>query len=73
MHSKKTETAFEAMMKETPYAKYDSGYDGILPECRTCRFHRPHWKYQSCVFEHCPYSQGELSTRRDASHDKESR
>ena len=56
--------AFEAMMKETPYAKYDSGYDGIIPECRTCRFHRPHWKYQSCMFENCPYSPRELSTRR---------
>ena len=43
--------AFEALMKDTPgFDHYDSGYDGILPECRTCRFHRPLWKYQSCVF-----------------------
>ena len=47
--------AFEALMKDTPgFDHYDSGYDGILPECRTCRFHRPLWKYQSCVFEECP-------------------
>ena len=56
--------AFEAMMKETPYSRYDSGSEGITPECRTCRFHRPYWKYQSCVFEECPYSTNKLSTRR---------
>ena len=56
--------AFEAMMKETPYSRYDSGCEGITPECRTCRFHRPYWKYQSCVFEECPYSTNKLSTRR---------
>ena len=38
------------MMQETPYSHFDSGCEGIIPECRTCRFHRPHWKYQSCVF-----------------------
>ena len=33
---------FEALMKDTPgFDHYDSGYDGILPECRNCRFHRP--------------------------------
>ena len=57
--------AFDAMMRETPSAHYDSGYDGITPECRSCRFHRPLWKYQSCVFENCPYSLTELSTRRE--------
>ena len=47
--------AFEALMKDTPgFDHYDSGYDGILPECRNCRFHRPLWKYQSCVFEEMP-------------------
>lgn len=35
--------AFEALMKDTPgFDHYDSGYDGILPECRNCRFHRPY-------------------------------
>lgn len=60
----KAEVAFEVLMQDTPYAKYDSGYDGITPECRSCRFHRPFWKYQSCVFEYCPYSSCGLSTRR---------
>lgn len=56
--------AFEVMMKETPYSHFDSGCDGICPECRSCRFHRPYWIYQSCVFEECPYSPVRLSTRR---------
>lgn len=64
MRPKGSIKAFEAMMKETPYSRYDSGCEGITPECRTCRFHRPHWKYQSCVFEECPYSSEKLSTRR---------
>ena len=46
---------FDALMQETPYSHFDSGCDGIIPECRTCRFHRPFWKYQSCVFAECPY------------------
>ena len=50
MRPKGSIKAFEAMMKETPYSRYDSGCEGITPECRTCRFHRPYWKYQSCVF-----------------------
>ena len=51
--------AFEALMKEVPgYNHYDSGCDGICPECRSCCFHRPYWKYQTCVFEECPYSPG---------------
>ena len=45
---------FEVLMQETPYSHFDSGSEGITPECRTCRFHRPHWKYQSCSFEECP-------------------
>ena len=57
--------AFEELMQEVPgFNHYDSGYDGICPECRSCRFHRPLWKYQSCVFPECPYSPVPLSTRR---------
>ena len=44
--------AFEALMKEVP------------GECRSCCFHRPYWKYQTCVFEECPYSPVKLSTLR---------
>lgn len=64
MYLKGTIVAFELMMKETPYSRYDSGCDGIMPECRSCRFHRPYWKYQTCVFEECPYSKSTVSTRR---------
>ncbi|WP_249030144.1 hypothetical protein [Tannockella kyphosi] len=57
--------AFEMMMKETPYSNnYDSGSDGILEECRSCRFHRPNWKHETCVYEFCPYSKEPISTRR---------
>ena len=57
--------SFEALMRDVPgFDHYDSGCEGITPECRTCRFHRPHWKYQSCVFEECPYSPVPLSTLR---------
>lgn len=64
MYLKGTIVAFELMMQETPYSRYDSGCDGITPECRSCRFHRPYWKYQTCVFEECPYSKAPISTRR---------
>lgn len=55
--------AFDFLMKESPNQNhYDSGHDGICSECRTCRFHRPFWKYQSCVFTECPYCVYPLST-----------
>ena len=58
--------ALELLMKDTPgFDHYDSGYDGILPECRTCRFHRPLWKYQSCVFVECPYCCKPVSTLKN--------
>lgn len=66
MYPKGCSLAFEALMKETPYNHYDSGCDGICPECRSCCFHRPHWKYQSCIFDECPYYPVKLSTRRTA-------
>lgn len=60
--------AFEALMVEKPgFNHYDSGCEGITPECRSCLFHRPHWKYQSCVFAECPYSPVTLSTRKPTS------
>ena len=65
MYPKGCSLAFEALMKETPYNHYDSGCDGICPECRSCRFHRPYWKYQSCVFEECPYYLVPVSTRNE--------
>ena len=56
--------AFEVLMQEPPYSHFGS-CDGITPECRTCRFHRPHWKYHACVFQFCPYSPIAISTRKE--------
>lgn len=66
MYPKDCAKAFEVLMQETPYSHFDSGCDGICPECRSCCFHRPHWKYQSCVFDECSYYPVKLSTRRAA-------
>ena len=60
--------ALELLMQTTPgFEHFDSGADGILPECRSCRFHRPHWKYQSCVFAECPYCCNPVSTLKNQS------
>ena len=66
--------AFEALMQETPGSDhYDSGADGILPECRSCRFHRPGWKTKTCVYDVCPYWMEPISTRRPALDDEPER
>ncbi len=67
MNSNDFAKAFDALMQETPYSHFDSGCEGIIPECRTCRFHRPFWKYQSCVFEECPYCCNPVSTLKNQS------
>lgn len=67
MKSKYTkEYAWDVLMRENrpTYKQYDSGVEGIFPECRNCRFHRPYWKYETCVYEFCPYSKKEVSTKR---------
>ena len=76
--------ALELLMQTTPgFEHFDSGVDGILPECRSCRFHRPFWKYQSCVFVECPYCCNPVSTLKnqngtsaagkEVSHEKQNR
>ena len=60
--------ALELLMQTIPgFEHFDSGADGILPECRSCRFHRPFWKYQSCVFAECPYCCNPVSTLKNQS------
>ena len=55
--------ALELLMQTTPgFEHFDSGAVGILPEGRSCRFHRPFWKYQSCVFVERPYCCKPVST-----------
>ena len=56
--------AFEMLMKSIPNTDhYDSGAEGICPECRSCRFHRPQRRDRSCVFEECPYEPGLKTVR----------
>lgn len=56
--------AIELLMRHDPTDHYDSGEEGVLPECRTCYFHRPYAKVYTCVFRICPYSAQTVSTRR---------
>ena len=54
--------AFEQLMQTRPGADYyDSGEAGAPEDCGTCRFYRPHWKYQFCVYAECPYQPGKLT------------
>ena len=57
-----SDRAFERLMQEKPgFDHYDSG-EAVTPEdCGTCRFYRPHWKYQFCVYAECPYQPGKLT------------
>ena len=49
----------EQLMQTRPGADhFDSGEAGAPEDCGTCRFYRPHWKYQFCVYEECPYQPG---------------
>ena len=57
-----TDRAFEQLMQERPGADhFDNGEAGAPEDCGTCRFYRPHWKYQFCVYEECPYQPGKLT------------
>lgn len=52
-------SAFENLMQGKPgFDHYDSGSAGVYEDCGACRFYRPHWKYQFCVYEECPYTPG---------------
>ena len=48
--------AFESLMQGKPgFDHYDSGDAGAPEDCGDCRFYRPDWKYQFCVYAECPY------------------
>lgn len=64
MKNHQTAMAYAVLMTQTDNDHYDSGYDGICSDCRTCQFHRPLWTKQSCVFSVCPYSSNHLSTKK---------
>ena len=57
-----SDRAFEQLMQGKPgFDHYDSG-EAVTPEdCGPCRFYRPHWKYQFCVYAECPYQPGKLT------------
>ena len=43
--------AFEQLMQQRPGADhFDSGDAGAPEDCGDCRFYRPDWKYQFCVY-----------------------
>ncbi len=57
-----SDRAFEQLMQTRPGADhFDNGEAGSPEDCGTCRFYRPHWKYQFCVYEECPYQPGKLT------------
>ncbi len=57
-----SDRAFEQLMQGKPgFDHYDSGEAGTPEDCGTCRFYRPHWKYQFCVYAECPYQPGKLT------------
>ena len=54
--------AFEKLMQSKPgFDHYDSGDDGLYPECRGCHFHRPSWEDRFCYYEECPYTPGRFT------------
>ena len=54
--------AFESLMQGKPgFDHYDSGDAGAPKDCGDCRFYRPDWKYQFCVYAECPYQPGKLT------------
>lgn len=53
--------AFERLMQEKPgFDHYDGGGANAPEDCGSCRFYRPDWKYQYCVYAECPYQPGNL-------------
>jgi len=57
-----SDRAFEQLMQTRPGADhFDNGEAGAPEDCGTCRFYRPHWKYQFCVYAECPYQPGKLT------------
>ena len=57
-----SDRAFENLMQGKPgFDHYDSGDAGAPEDCGDCRFYRPDWKYQFCVYAECPYQPGKLT------------
>ena len=60
--------AFEMLMQQKPgFDRFWSGCAGGNEGCCTCRFYRPKWKYEFCVFEECPYCPGKRTRKSNSS------
>ncbi len=56
--------AFEILMQGKPgFERYENGC-AACDDCNTCRFYRPRWKYQFCVYAECPYQPGRLTAKK---------
>ena len=63
--------AFELLMQQKPgFDRFQSGCTVGDEDCCTCRFYRPQWKYEFCVFKECPYCPGKRTRKTTASVDK---
>ncbi|MCU6785317.1 hypothetical protein OCV46_15550 [Anthropogastromicrobium aceti] len=63
--------AFELLMQQKPgFDRYQSGCARGNEDCGTCRFYRPQWKYEFCVFKECPYCHGKRTRKTTTSMDK---
>ncbi len=62
---------YQLLMQQKPgFDRYQSGCAGGDEDCGTCRFYRPQWKYEFCVFKECPYCPGKRTRKTPASMDK---
>ncbi len=56
--------AFEILMQGKPgFDRYENGC-AAYDDCNTCRFYRPRWKYQFCLYAECPYQPGRLTAKK---------
>ena len=60
--------AFEYLMQQTPgFDSFEADGGAEDENCGTCRFYRPKWKYEFCVFEECPYCPGKRTRKSNSS------
>ena len=65
------ERAFESLIQQKPgFDGYKTDCSGTDEDCNTCRFYRPKWKYEFCIFEECPYDPGKRTRKPHTSVDK---
>lgn len=56
--------AFEMLMQGKPsFDKFSNGC-AQHEDCGSCRFYRPHWKHQFCVYAECPYEPHKLTRKK---------